>query len=411
MLNLDEPKYSIEQIAAKTGKSPAYVATRLKLTELSPAVVEAFYKDEIGVGHALLLAKLQPAEQEQALAACFREDWGGGSMSKRILLPVRNLQQWIEHNILLILKDAPFSKSDAALNPQAGACLDCPKRTGHNKLLFADMRQDACTDPSCYQTKVDAHVAKTLAAKPKLVQISAAYGQPTEGSTAIPRNKYIEIKQEKPQNNKQRDWPEYKTCKSTTEAIITEGTEKGEFRKICADPNCVIHHPKKQKPTADANWKAEEEKQRREQAVANLTGVRVLAAIAAAVPVRLMRRDLLFVAERLALLLDENRLTTLARQHGIKKAKDSDSIGKLFTAYLRRAEESVLGRVIVELTIVLSASRNNTAQVLSDGAAVYKVDTNAIALEVKREFAAKEKARTEKKATTKTVPNKVKTSA
>ena len=74
LLNLEEPKYSIEQIAAKTGKSPTYVAQRLKLTELSPAVVEAFYKDEIGVGHALLLAKLQPAEQEQALAACFRED-------------------------------------------------------------------------------------------------------------------------------------------------------------------------------------------------------------------------------------------------------------------------------------------------------------------------------------------------
>ena len=74
LLNLEEPKHSIEQIAAKTGKSPVYCAQRIKLTELSPAAVEAFYKDEIGVGHALLLAKLQPAEQEQALAACFRED-------------------------------------------------------------------------------------------------------------------------------------------------------------------------------------------------------------------------------------------------------------------------------------------------------------------------------------------------
>jgi ParB family chromosome partitioning protein len=31
-------------------------------------VVEAFYAEEIGVGHALLLGKLQPAHQEQALA-------------------------------------------------------------------------------------------------------------------------------------------------------------------------------------------------------------------------------------------------------------------------------------------------------------------------------------------------------
>jgi ParB family chromosome partitioning protein len=56
LLNLDEPKYSIEQIAAKTGKSPAYCAQRVKLTELTAAVTEAFAKDDIGVGHALLLA-------------------------------------------------------------------------------------------------------------------------------------------------------------------------------------------------------------------------------------------------------------------------------------------------------------------------------------------------------------------
>jgi ParB family transcriptional regulator, chromosome partitioning protein len=144
LLNLEEPKYSIEQIAAKTGKTPAYCAQRVKLTELAPAVVEAFYKDEIGVGHALLLAKLQPVEQVQALAACFREDWGGGNKSKRILLPVRNLKDWIENNVMLILNNAPFSKSDATLNPQAGSCHECPKRTGHNKLLFADVGQDAC---------------------------------------------------------------------------------------------------------------------------------------------------------------------------------------------------------------------------------------------------------------------------
>jgi ParB family transcriptional regulator, chromosome partitioning protein len=47
----------------------------------------------------------------------------------------------------------------------------------------------------------------------------------------------------------------------------------------------------------------------------------ILAAVTAAVPVRLMKRDLLFVVERLGSLLDENRLTIVARQHGIKKAK------------------------------------------------------------------------------------------
>ena len=63
----------------------------------------------------------------------------------RILLPVRNLRFWIETNILLFLKDAPFDKRNAELVAAAGSCVDCPSRTGHNKLLFADLgKQDAC---------------------------------------------------------------------------------------------------------------------------------------------------------------------------------------------------------------------------------------------------------------------------
>jgi ParB family transcriptional regulator, chromosome partitioning protein len=109
-----------------------------------------------------------------------------------------------------------------------------------------------------------------------------------------------------------------------------------------------------------------------------------------------MKRDLLFVVEQLASLLDENRRAVIARQHGIKKAKDSDSIGKLFAAYLHRTEESALGSMLVEMTIVLSAARNNGTQILREAASAYKVDTDAIALTVKQEFAAKEKAKTEK---------------
>jgi ParB/RepB/Spo0J family partition protein len=64
LLNLEEPKYSIEQIAARTGKSPAYVAGRLKLTELAPVVVEAFYREEIGVG---TLAPTQIATTQRSM--------------------------------------------------------------------------------------------------------------------------------------------------------------------------------------------------------------------------------------------------------------------------------------------------------------------------------------------------------
>jgi ParB family chromosome partitioning protein len=42
--------------------------------------------------------------------------------------------------------------------------------------------------------KVEAHVTKTVAAKPKLVQISTAYLQQKEGSATLPRNKYVEVR-------------------------------------------------------------------------------------------------------------------------------------------------------------------------------------------------------------------------
>jgi len=404
LMRLEEPKYSIEQIGAKCGKSPSYIAARLRLTELAPAAVEAFTKDEIGVGHALLLAKLQPHEQEEALAACWQESYSNGSKPKRILLPVRHLQQWIEHNILLELAAAPFSKEDAQLVPKAGSCVDCPKRTGHNVLLFEGIgsKHDSCSDPSCYSRKLDEHVKRTVAAKPKLVQISTAYGQPKDGSAAIPRNKYVEIRQDKPQRKEQANQPEYTSCKFTAEAIVTEGSEKGELRRVCANSECPVHNPKKQhqRTHADAAFKAEQEKQRREEALAQATGLRVLKAIGEAVPVRLMKRDLLFLAQRLTAMLDERRLAVLIRQHGMGKPKDGEAPPKLLTAFLPKAEESQLGRILIETTILLSMhNQHDSAKVLRDTAHIYKVNVDAISATVKQEFLAKGKGKAEKKAT------------
>ena len=156
-----------------------------------------------------------------------------------------------------------------------------------------------------------------------------------------------------------------------------------------------ITHPKQQtgRGASDARFKAEQEKRRREEAIANVTGLRVLSAIGAAVPVRLMKRDLLFIVEKLTGLMDENRLTMLARQHGIRQNRDEGGVTKTLAAFLRRSDEGTLSRLLVETAILLAASRANTATVLRDAASVYKVDTETITAKVKQEFAAKEKAR------------------
>jgi len=396
LLDLEDPKYSIEQIAAKVGKSPVFVASRLKLSDLVPAAVEAFYADAIGVGHALLLAKLPVDQQEPALQACFKEVYNGGSKPARILLPVRNLQFWIDSNILLVLKDAPFNKRDAQLVPAAGSCADCPKRTGHNKLLFGDdlgSQGDRCTDPNCYAAKVSAHVGQTVAAKPELVQISTAYGGQKEGSAVLPRNKYTAIRDDKPKSKDDAKRPEFKVCKFTTEAIITEGSDVGTIHKVCANPSCPVHHPKQPTSRNDEKWKAEQDKQRKEQAIANTSGLRVLAAVSAAVPVRLLKRDLLFILEKLVSVMEESRVEMLARQHGIRQKRDDGGVGKTLTAFVLRADEGTLSRLLVEASILLASSRGNPTLILKDAATAYKVDTEAITTKVRQEFAAKEKAK------------------
>jgi ParB family transcriptional regulator, chromosome partitioning protein len=396
LLDLEDPKYSIEQVAAKVGKSPIFVASRLKLADLIPSAVDAFYADELGVGHALLLAKLPADQQEAALSSCFKEVYNGASKPSRILLPVRNLQFWIDSNILLILKDAPFNKRDAQLVPAAGSCADCPKRTGHNKLLFGDdlgRQGDRCTDPNCYQAKVSAHVAQTVTTKPELLQVSTAYGGQKEGSPVLPRNKYMAIRSDKPKSKDDAKRPEFKVCKFTTEAIITEGSDVGTLHKVCANPTCAIHHPKQSTSSKDEKWKAEQDKQRKEQAIADTTGLRVLAAVSAAVPVRLLKRDLLFVIEKLVSVMDDSRVEMLARQHGIRQKRDDGGIGKTLTAFVRCADEGTLSRMTVEASILLASSRGNPTTILKEAATAYKVDTDAITTKVRQEFALKVKAK------------------
>ena len=198
LLELGEPAYTIATIASRAGKSEAYVYGRIRLADLIPPVAEAFLKDQITIGHALLIAKLPASQQQEAFSAAFRGLWTSEGNSQ-VLIPVRELAAWIESNILLQLASAPFDKQDETLVPEAGSCVNCPKRTGFNKLLFPDVRKDSCTSPDCFRAKIDASVKKTLETKPQLIQISAAWNS-REGAP-LGRNQYVELEIKKAKPN------------------------------------------------------------------------------------------------------------------------------------------------------------------------------------------------------------------
>jgi ParB family transcriptional regulator, chromosome partitioning protein len=243
LLNLNDPNYTVSSLAAKAGKSEAYVLGRIKLTELVPAIADAFLGDRITIGHALLIAKLPAAQQPEAFNASFRQMWTTEGKTQ-VLVPVRELAAWIESNILLELTKAPFSKSDEALLPEAGSCASCPKRTGFNKLLFSDMgkQSDCCTDPQCFRAKLDAHIVRTLQKKPELVQISSAWS--TREGAPLGRKQYValDLKRTKQQNEAAKANPAQRPCEKMTEAIVMDGENRGQIVKVCADPSCRIHH-------------------------------------------------------------------------------------------------------------------------------------------------------------------------
>jgi len=151
---------TVDGIASKIGKSRSYVFARLKLLDLSMECKEAMRAGQIDASRALLIARIpDTALQTKALAEATRADFQGEICS------LRALQSWLHANVMLRLDAAAFNIADSTLVTAAGNCTTCPKRTGANPDLFADVQSvDICTDPACFHSKEAAHRASVLAA-------------------------------------------------------------------------------------------------------------------------------------------------------------------------------------------------------------------------------------------------------
>jgi ParB/RepB/Spo0J family partition protein len=159
---LDVHRATVEEVAARVGKPAGYVRHRLQYRALCDEAREAFFAGKLTPHTALLVARI-PGEklQMQAVAEITVPDWNGEVMG------AQRAGDHVRGRYMLRLAVAPFDRSDAALVPAAGACTHCPKRTGHQPELFADVESpDTCTDPQCFGSKKDAHW-KALAEKAK----------------------------------------------------------------------------------------------------------------------------------------------------------------------------------------------------------------------------------------------------
>ncbi|MGB6474890.1 MAG: hypothetical protein WBF04_12605 [Candidatus Sulfotelmatobacter sp.] len=307
------------------------------------------------------------------------------------------LAAWIESNILLQLTSAPFDKQDETLVPEAGSCVNCPKRTGFNKLLFPDVRKDSCTSPDCFRAKIDASVKKTLETKPQLIQISAAWNS-REGAP-LGRNQYVELEIKKPKANgaSTKLSANEKPCDKMAEAIVMDGGKRGQVVKVCADPACRVHHPNTPSPQQVERERAEERKRIEKEKLAITTRHRILATILQRASAPLKKADLLTVAHYLIGHLSYSQVPALAKRHKAEAKKDSASAQELLAKQVGTYDEAELCKLLLEISLLDSAYQRSTTSrddVLMDAAKRYRVDSEKLQKAVAEELAAKRDKKT-----------------
>jgi ParB/RepB/Spo0J family partition protein len=153
--------YTADTLGDKVGKSRAYIYARLKLLALVPAARDLFYAGKLTASTALLIARIPGATlQMKAATEITTPDW------QKEVMSTRRAAEHIQNHYMLDLDDATFKTDDAELIKKAGSCDACPKRSGNDLLLAADIGSpNVCTDPPCFQNKRDANFLrlKTLA--------------------------------------------------------------------------------------------------------------------------------------------------------------------------------------------------------------------------------------------------------
>lgn len=188
--------FDVEAVAARLGKNVQFVARRASLTHLAEVwrksvLTSGTPASRLSPAHLELIARLPEETQDLLAQDDFFTVFGRGFPT------VADLQRIIDGG-LHTLAAMPWSVDDEALDPKAGACRRCPKRSGAHPMLFdgEDLptngklsKTDRCLDPTCFERKQIAHVqrceSELRTAHPNLtlVQIGSGSMSPTARET------------------------------------------------------------------------------------------------------------------------------------------------------------------------------------------------------------------------------------
>ena len=231
LLSMDK-SYTPDLLAERVGKSKQYVHSRLALNRLIDPFTKLAYEGHMSLGVALRLARLSGPVQNAALGF-FKK------YHRTDVADLATVERFLENEVYVDLKRAPFDTADAGLVPKAGSCHACPKRSGASPMLFPEIKQkDTCTDPICFRAKCDALIGITQAQHPKALRIVA-------GQLGYDQRQHMPAGVVRENNYGDGGWrpSQAGACESTRDAVVVLGdlNQLGTHRLVCAEPKCPVH--------------------------------------------------------------------------------------------------------------------------------------------------------------------------
>jgi ParB/RepB/Spo0J family partition protein len=145
---------TIEEIAARLGKSKGFVYSRIKLSGLIEIMQDIFLANKITVNEAYQVARLSPDSQYE-----FYEEYCTDWQDNDFEFPGSYAIDRFRYD----LTRAPFDIKDKTLVAEKGACTNCPLNSATLKTLFPEMaKESVCSGRECYLNKCRQHYARQI---------------------------------------------------------------------------------------------------------------------------------------------------------------------------------------------------------------------------------------------------------
>lgn len=203
-------KHDVARIAERVGRSVAYVYDRMKLLSLTKVAQQLFLAGDFTAGHAVILARLSPKDQERAMD----QDEGGLWQYERGL---------------------PFDE-DARSDPYKPASVRELQAWVDDHVKF----NPAETDPMLFP-ETAAAVTEAKGKAEKVIPITYNYVTPPDGRDG---NRVFTTQSWRRADGKEKS----KTCEHSAIGVIVIGDGRGESFRVCTDKKkCKVHWADAQK--------------------------------------------------------------------------------------------------------------------------------------------------------------------